>query len=168
MDERCETAEKILMFAKEAQRYINNVDKKFERVVFECGPSGYVGCSHECRGQGLRRRSGCMEDISNYLLRLGQNKDQMILLIRPVILAFENMSRTRSGHVIYYRCGKCLTVQQYADRFGYSRRHARRLYIKAMLDLYNNISRFDGKELISKFDGHEKKQMINCQNSGTM
>lgn len=151
MNEKYETAERLLAFAKEAEQYIRNIDKRFERTVFECGPSGYVGCSHECRGAGLRRRSGHTEDIVEYLYDLGKKKDQMILFLRPLVCAFDDMKRTRSGHIIYYCVGKGYSSQEYAQRFDYSRRHARRLYIKAMEDLYLYVMKNGGKSLLNKF-----------------
>ncbi len=153
MKENWQIAEEILNYAVETQDYIRKLDKQFEKIVFESGPSGYVGCSHECRGQGQRRRSGSMEDISKVLMRIGINKDKAIISIKPLIDAFEKMKRTRSGHVIYYRVGKKIGVQDYADRFGYSRRHSRRLYIRAMEDLYSILEENGGMSLIEKFNG---------------
>lgn len=151
MKEKVEIVEDLLAYAIEAERYINNIDKRFERTIFECGPSGYVGCSHECRGAGLRRRSSYAEDIIDYLYEMGKKKDQMILFLRPLVCAFDDMKRTRSGHIIYYCVGKGLSSQEYAEKFDYSRRHARRLYLKAMEDLYCYILRNGGKTLLNKF-----------------
>lgn len=148
---RWEAAEKILDYVRERESFINKIDRKFERIAFENGPSGYVGCSNECRGAGLRRRSGYMEDTAAYLTALGQEKDRAILELKPVVCAFEKMRGSRSGHIIYYRVGKKLGVQEYADKVGISRRHCRRLYIKAMDDLAKFIIFYGGQDLINKF-----------------
>ena len=124
---------------------------RFEKTVFACGPSGYVGCSNECRGAGDRRRSGFMEDIAEYLNALGKKKDRVIISLKPVVQAFEELKGTRSGHVIFFRVGKGLSVQEYADTFHYSRRHARRLYLQAMADFYQKLAKYDTEGLIEKF-----------------
>ena len=103
------------------------------------------------RGAGLRRRSGYMEDTAAHLTALGQEKDRAIMELKPVVCAFEKLRGTSSGHIIYYRAGKKLGVQEYADRAGISRRHCRRLYIKAMDDLAKFIIRYGGQNLIDKF-----------------
>ena len=151
MEEKCEIAERILEYVTDLERYIHDIDKKFDAVVMSCGPSGYVGCSNECRGSGLRRRSAFMEDIAEYLNNLGRKKDSAIIALRPVAEAFEDMKYSKSGHVIYWRIGKGISVQEYAEKFKFSRRHSRRLYIKAMADLYDRIEKFNGHELIEKF-----------------
>ena len=151
MKERYQIVEDLLAYAIEAEQYIKSIDKRFEKTVLECGPSGYVGCSHECRGAGLRRRSGHTEDIVDYLYEMGKKKDQMILFLRPLVCAFDDMKRTRSGHIIYYCVGKGLSSQEYGERFNYSRRHTRRLYLKAMEDLFCYILRNGGKTLLNKF-----------------
>lgn len=148
---RWEAAEKVLDYVKERESFINKTDRKFERIVFENGPSGYVGCSNECRGSGLRRRTGHMEDTAEYLTALGQEKDRAILEIKPVVCAFERLRGTRSGHIIYFRAGRKLGVQEYADKVGISRRHCRRLYIKAMDDLAKFIAFYGGQDLLDKF-----------------
>ena len=99
------------------------------------------------RGAGLRRHSGYMEDTA----ALGQEKDRAIMELKPVVCAFEKLRGTRSGHIIYYRAGKKSGVQEYADKVGISRRHCRRLYIKAMDDLAKFIIRYGGQNLIDKF-----------------
>ncbi len=151
MEEHCEIAEKILLNLHEIEKYVHELDKQFERTVLSCGPSGYVGCSHECRGIGQRRRSGYMEDIAAYLNELGRKKDRMIIFIKPIVEAFERLKGTRSGHVIYNRIGKGMSVQEYGEKFGYSRRHSRRLYIKAMNDFYNTLLEYNGQEIIDKY-----------------
>ncbi len=151
MEEKIDIAEKILLSLKEIEKCITDIDKRFEQVVFACGPSGYVGCSNECRGVGRRRRSGFMEDIATYLNNLGKKKDRLIISIRPVVLAFEKLKGTRSGHIIYHRIGRGMGVQEYGNKFGFSRRHVRRLYIKAMLDMYNALIENGGEELIKKY-----------------
>ncbi len=151
MEEKCEIAERILQHVMEMERYIHELDMRFEKTVFACGPSGYVGCSHECRGAGDRRRSGFMEDIAEYLNALGRKKDRVIISLKPVVQAFEALKGTRSGHVIFYRVGKGISVQEYADTFHYSRRHARRLYIKAMEDFYQKLIRYDTEGLVERF-----------------
>lgn len=151
MEEKCEIAERILSHVMEMEHYIHELDMRFEKTVFACGPSGYVGCSNECRGAGDRRRSGFMEDIAEYLNALGKKKDRVILSLRPVVQAFEELKGTRSGHVIYFRVGRGLSVQEYADTFQYSRRHARRLYIQAMADFYQKLAKYDTGGLIKRF-----------------
>ncbi len=148
---RCETAEKILEYACEKENFINRADKQFFRTALECGPSGYVGCSNECRGVGLLRRSGYMADIAEYLLKLGIEKDRAIIEIKPVLCAFEKMKNTRNGHIIYYRIGKKMGVQEYADKIGISRRHCRRLYVKAMEEFLNLVTFYGGAKLVEKF-----------------
>lgn len=151
MEEKCEIAERILKNVSELEQKIRELDLRFEKTVMAAGPSGYVGCSHECRGMGQRRRSGSMEVIAAYLNDLGRKKDRLILLLRPVADAFDKMKKTKSGHVIYYRIAKGVSVQQYADAFGYSRRHARRLYIRAMADFYDALSSAGGDDLIRRY-----------------
>lgn len=151
MEEKCEVAEKILKNVSELEEKIRELDIRFERTVFASGPSGYVGCSHECRGMGQRKRSGSMESIAAYLNDLGRKKDRLILQLRPVADAFESMKGTKSGHVIFFRIAKGMSVQAYADKFGYSRRHARRLYIRAMADFYDALSAAGGAELIDRY-----------------
>ena len=90
---RWEAAEKILDYVRERESFIHKIDRKFEHIVFENGPSGYVGCSNECRGAGLRRRTGHMIDTVAYLTALGQEKDRAILELNPVVCAFEKTSR---------------------------------------------------------------------------
>lgn len=148
---RCETAERILEYACEKENFINRADKQFFRTVLECGPSGYVGCSNECRGVGLLRRSGHMADIAEYLLNLGIEKDRAIIEIKPVLCAFEKMKNTRNGHIIYYRIGKKMGVQEYADKIGISRRHCRRIYVKAMEEFLNLVTFYGGAKLVEKF-----------------
>ncbi len=148
---RWEAAEKILDYVRERESFIHKIDRKFEHIVFENGPSGYVGCSNECRGAGLRRRTGHMIDTVAYLTALGQEKDRAILELNPVVCAFEKLRGTRSGHIIYYRVGKKMGVQEYADKVGISRRHCRRLYIKAMDDLAKFIAFYGGQDLLDKF-----------------
>lgn len=160
---RCETAEKILEYACEKENFINRADKKFIRTVFECGPSGYVGCSNECRGVGLLRRSGYMADIADYLLNLGAEKDRAIIEIKPVLCAFEKMKNTRSGHIIYYRIGKKMGVQAYADKIGISRRHCRRLYVKAMEEFLQHVIANGGASLVEKFE-KQSNSTENTQN----
>ncbi len=150
MEEKCEAAERVLLYAMETERLIWELDKRFERVAFSCGPSGYVGCSQECRGAGERRRTGFTEDIVEYLLKIGIKKDKLIISLRPLVEAFERMRKTRSGHVIYWCVGRGMSSQQYADKYKYSRRHARRLYIKAMSEFYDLLVDSGGKELIEK------------------
>jgi|GEM_PF-6829560 hypothetical protein len=151
MEEKCEIAERILSHVMEMEYYIRELDMRFEKTVFACGPSGYVGCSNECRGAGDRRRSGFMEDIAEYLNALGKKKDRVIISLKPVVQAFEELKGTRSGHVIFFRVGKGLSVQEYADTFHYSRRHARRLYLQAMADFYQKLAKYDTEGLIEKF-----------------
>lgn len=102
MEEKCEIAERILSHVMEMEYYIRELDMRFEKTVFACGPSGYVGCSNECRGAGDRRRSGFMEDIAEYLNALGKKKDRVIISLKPVVQAFEELKGTRSGHVIFF------------------------------------------------------------------
>ena len=151
MEEKCEVAERILKNISELEQKIRELDLRFEKTVMAAGPSGYVGCSHECRGMGQRRRSGSMENIAAYLNDLGRKKDKLILLLGPAADAFETMKGTKSGHVIFYRIGRGISVQEYADKFGYSRRHARRLYIRAMADFYDMLASCGGEELIKRF-----------------
>lgn len=151
MKEKYESAEALLDYAIQAQICINRIDAQYNRIVFECGPSGYVGCSNECRGSGLRRRSGSMMEIVDYLTELGKKKDRLIIFLKPLICAFEDMKNSRDGHIIYHMCGKGLSAQEYGEKFGYSRRHVRRMYIRALTDLYNNILRNDGDALLNKF-----------------
>lgn len=75
----------------------------------------------------------------------------MIISLKPVVQAFEELKGTRSGHVIFFRVGKGLSVQEYADTFHYSRRHARRLYLQAMADFYQKLAKYDTEGLIEKF-----------------
>lgn len=152
MTEKWEIAEKIVKYAKGLEEYVHDIDIKFECTVFACGPSGYVGCSHECRGSGRRRRSGHMLDMASYLNDLGRKKDRAIITMRPVVLAFEELKNTRTGHIIYYRLGRNLSSQEYGERFGYSRRHSRRIYIKALNELYDAIYKNNGESLIEKFN----------------
>ncbi len=151
MEEKCETAEKILKYATETEQLIQDLDRRFEYVAFSCGPSGYVGCSQECRGVGLRRRTGFTEDIANHLMAIGIKKDRLIICLRPIIETFEKLRRTRSGHVIYWCMGQGLSSKQYGEKYNYSRRHVRRIYIKAMSDFYDILEASGGHELIEKF-----------------
>ena len=152
MQEFWETAEKILAYAVNTEERIRRIDKKYTQTVYACGPSGYVGCSQECRGAGERRRSGCMETIVPYLESLLERKRALILSVMPVVEAFESLRGTRSAHVLYYCCGKQYSSQEYGKKFGYSRRHARRLYLRAMTDLYKRILLFQGEDLIQRFE----------------
>lgn len=98
-----------------------------------------------------------MGDIAEYLNTLGRKKDRVIIGLSPVVQAFEALRGTRSGHVIFFRTGKGLSVQEYAQKFHYSRRHARRLYIQAMADFYQKLLQFNGEDLIETFRREEEK-----------
>jgi len=149
--EEYEIAERVIKYALNTEKMIHDIDKRFERIIYSCAPSGYVGCSQESRGSGDLRRTSFMSEIGECLTRLGQKKDRAIITLKPIVIAFERLKHTRSGHVIYWQIGKGLSTAEYGEKFNFSRRHARRLYIKAMQDLYTLLNENGGENLIEKF-----------------
>ena len=125
-------AEKLLKQLKEMEAACKRIDKQVYATALRGGPSGYVGQSQECRGQGLRRRSGSAFAMAQYLLELMEQKKRLLHILSLAQTVFMQLRGTKEGRLIYLRFGQRLSTQACADRMGISRRQYHRRYVRAL------------------------------------
>ena len=145
-------AEKLLKQLKDMEAACRRIDRQVYATALAGGPSGYVGQSQECRGQGLRRRSGSAFGMSQYLLALTDQKRRLLQMLSPVQTVFIQLRGSKEGRLIYLRFGLCLPTQECADRMGISRRQYHRRYVRALQVFIEKITETEAGDALLNGD----------------